>query len=63
MAKPYESDVTRMMRELLQQKPQIVEEQKKGRSMWWDKPQDLETQRRLKESRVAQQPYVYQAKV
>jgi hypothetical protein len=63
MAKPYESDVTRMMRELLEQKPQIVEEQKKGRAMWWDKPQDLETERRSKESRVAQQPYVYQNKV
>jgi hypothetical protein len=33
----YESDVTKMIRELLQEKPQIVEEQKKGRSLWWDK--------------------------
>ena len=63
MAKPYESDVTRMMRELLEKKPEIVEEQKKGRAMWWDKPQDVETQRRNKESRVAQLPYVYQNKV
>ena len=63
MAKPYESDVMRMMRDLLEKKPQIVEEQKKGRGMWWDKPQDPETQRRNLESRVPQQPYVYQTKV
>lgn len=63
MAKPYESDVTRMMRELLEQKPQIVEEQKKGRALWWDKAQDPETQQRNQASKVQQQPYVYQTKV
>ncbi len=63
MAKPYESDVTRMIRDLLQEKPHIVDEQKKGRAMWWDKAQDVDTQQRDKESTVAQQPYVYQNKV
>lgn len=63
MAKPYESDVTRMMRELLQQNPHIVEEQKKGRALWWDKAQEPETQQRNQDSKVQQQPYVYQTKV
>ncbi len=62
MAKPYESDLTRMMRELLAQKPQIVEEQKKGRALWWDKKLDADTQRRADESNVPQQGYVYQTK-
>ena len=63
MAKYYESDTTQFIRDLLQQKPQILEEQKKGRALWWDRPQDLDTLRRAKESRVKQQPYVYQTKV
>jgi len=61
MAKPlYESDVTRMVRDLLEEKPHIVEEQRKGRSMWWDKKIDPEEQKRYRESRVSQKGYVYQ---
>ena len=59
----YESDITKMIRSLIQDKPQIVDEQKKGRALWWDKPSDTDTKRRLKESGVAMQPYVYQTKV
>ena len=59
----YESDVTKMIRSLLAEKPQIADEQKKGRALWWDKPSDPDTRRRQKESRVAQQAYVYQTKV
>jgi hypothetical protein len=33
----YESEFTKFMRELLKQKPQLVEEQKKGRAIWWEK--------------------------
>ena len=63
MATSYESDITRMIRELLKQKPHIVEEQSKGRAMWWDKKLDPDTQKRARESRVKQQAYVYQNKV
>ncbi len=62
MAKYYESDLTKMMRDLLKANPNIVEEQKKGRAIWWDHTQDQETLKRAKESRVKQQPYVYQTK-
>ena len=63
MAKPYESDLTRMIRELLNAKPHIVQEQKKGRALWWDKKLDLDDQKRTRESNVKQQAYVYQNKV
>lgn len=63
MAKPYESDITRMIRDLLRDKPHIVQEQKKGRALWWDRKLDLEDQKRTRESSVKQQAYVYQNKV
>jgi Protein of unknown function (DUF3460) len=62
MAKYYESDITRMFRQLLAEKPNIREEQKKGRSLWWDKKLDLDLQRRKSQSRVAQEAYAYQPK-
>ena len=63
MARYYESDLTRMIKELLERRPEIVAEQRKGRAMWWDKSTDPDAQRRVLESRVRQQPYVYQSKV
>jgi hypothetical protein len=63
MAQPYVSDITRMIRELLRDKPHIVQEQKKGRALWWDKKLDPEDQKRNRESSVKQQAYVYQNKV
>lgn len=59
----YESEHTKFMREFLEKNPQQVEEQKKGRALWWDKPQELETQRRSKESKVPQKAYYYQTEV
>ena len=63
MAKPYESDITRMIHELLRDKPHIVQEQKKGRALWWDKKLEPEEQKRAQDSNVQQQAYVYQNKV
>jgi hypothetical protein len=59
----YESEFTRFVRELKQQRPQLEAEQRKSRAIWWDHKQDLETQKRENESRVKQQAYVYQNKV
>lgn len=56
----YESEVTQLVRNLVREKPQIVEEQKKGRSLWWDRKLDLDLLRRWRQSRVKQQGYVYQ---
>lgn len=58
----YESDITRFLRELRQTRPQLDEEQRAARAIWWDRPQDQETLRRHKASRVPQPAYVYQTK-
>jgi hypothetical protein len=55
----YESEATRFIRDLLAKNPQIVEQQKKNRATWWDKPQDLATQKEHDESAVRQPGYVY----
>lgn len=55
----YESEHTKFMREWMKAHPQEQDEQKKGRALWWDKPQDLEVQRRLEESRVPTKAYYY----
>ncbi|MGP1679046.1 MAG: DUF3460 family protein [Burkholderiales bacterium] len=59
----YESEFTKFIRELKQQRPELEAEQRQSRSIWWDHKQDLETLEREKESRVSQQAYVYQNKV
>jgi len=40
MAQPYESDLTKFMRDFLAAHPEEVESQKKGRAIWWDKRPD-----------------------
>jgi hypothetical protein len=56
----YESDVTKLLRELLERNPEIIEEQRKGRSLWWDKKIDLDAERRYSASTVTQRGYVYE---
>jgi hypothetical protein len=56
----YESDATRMIRDLLAAKPEIADQQKNGRALWWDRRLDLDRLRRERESNVAQKGYVYQ---
>ena len=55
----YVSEATKFIRDLLAKNPQIVEQQQKNRATWWDKPQDLETQKEHDESAVRQPGYVY----
>src|SRR3972149_3663601 len=33
----YESDLTRFMKRFLEEHPEEIESQKKGRAVWWDK--------------------------
>jgi hypothetical protein len=61
--KGYESDATRMIRELLAAKPGIAAEQVAGRSRWWDRRLDRDALRRGEDSRVRQKGYVYQTDV
>jgi len=37
MAEPYESDLTKFMRQYLSNHPEEVDSQKAGRAIWWDK--------------------------
>ena len=36
----YESDLTKFMRKFLEEHPEEVESQRKGRAIWWDKTKD-----------------------
>jgi hypothetical protein len=58
--KPYQSDVTRFISELKAKKPTLEAEQRAGRALLWDRPQDREAQAEFAAARVPQKPYVYQ---
>jgi Protein of unknown function (DUF3460) len=58
----YESDITKFLRDLKKNNPHIEAEQRKGRAIWWDKPQDPDTSARQSESNVPQKAYVYSNK-
>ncbi len=58
--KAYKSDVTSFIEELKARKPTLEEEQRQGRALLWDRTIDREAQVEYAESRVPQQPYVYQ---
>ena len=60
----YESDHSLFIKKLKEQNPLLEEDQRKGRALLWDKaPLTLDEQQRRADSRVKQQPYVYQTKV
>ncbi|MBL8385515.1 MAG: DUF3460 family protein [Burkholderiales bacterium] len=59
----YESDITRFLRALRQERPQLEAEQKKGRALLWDRELDRDQLAAQARYRVPQQPYVYQTKV
>jgi hypothetical protein len=58
--KPYKSDTTSFIESLKAQKPSLEDEQRAGRALLWDKRVDLNAQADNDDSRVPQQPYVYQ---
>lgn len=55
----YESEITRFMRDFLGKNPQVIEQQKKNRATWWDRPQDLENWKERQAAAVRQSSYVY----
>ncbi|MDZ7811797.1 MAG: DUF3460 family protein [Ideonella sp.] len=60
--KHYKSDVTQFIDKLKATKPTLEAEQREGRALLWDRPQDREAAANYQAARVAQQPYVYQNK-
>jgi hypothetical protein len=55
----YQSDATKFLQGLLKARPELEAQRQALRATWWDKPQDLETQREREASAVPQGPYVY----
>lgn len=60
--KPYKSEITNFLDDLKAKRPTLEEEQRRGRSLLWDKPIDRDAQAEYQAARVPQQPYVYQTK-
>ena len=58
-ARHYVSDHTRFIRELLEKKPELAQEQRKGRAIWWDKPQDAQQTEAFSQAKVKQKSYPY----
>jgi len=59
----YRSDFTQFLDRLKAERPHLESEQRKGRSIWWDRePIDLDQQQRQRESKVPMQPYPYQTR-
>jgi hypothetical protein len=59
----YESEFTLFLKDLKQKDPELERKQREGRALLWDKaPIDLDDRKRSLESRLDQQPYVYQTK-
>lgn len=56
----YESEITLFLRDLKDRRPELEEQQRRGRAIWWDKMQDLDTTARERAARVPQPAYVYQ---
>ena len=55
----YESEHTKFMREWMAKHHEEREEQKKGRALWWDKPQETQTTREFAEARLPAKAYPY----
>jgi hypothetical protein len=60
--KPYKSEFTQFLDELKNKNPQLESQQRAGRALLWDRPQDREATAEWREANVPQQPYVYQTK-
>jgi hypothetical protein len=57
--KPYRSDVTNFIEDLKAKKPTLEAEQRAGRALLWDRPQDREALADWRDAKVPQRPYVY----
>lgn len=60
--KHYKSDVTTFIESLKAARPTLEEEQRRGRALLWDRRVDAPAREDGGDSRVPQQPYVYQTR-
>lgn len=59
MAKHYESDITKFIKQYKQDHPKAEQDQRQGRAIFWDKKVDTELQDGFRTASVSQDPYVY----
>ncbi len=55
----YVSEHTKFMQEWLKKHPQELEEKRKGRALWWDKPQSEEVRKAFQQASVPVKSYYY----
>jgi Protein of unknown function (DUF3460) len=60
--KHYKSDTTQFIESLKKADPLLEARQRQGRELLWDRQLDRDLLASARESRVPQQPYVYQTK-
>ena len=60
--KAYTSDVTSFIQEMKARRPSLEDEQRSGRARLWDRHIDAVAEQDYGESKVPQQPYVYQTR-
>jgi hypothetical protein len=56
----YVSEFEQFMQGYLQQHPEVIDDQREGWNIFWDKRVDLDALRVAEQDRVPQRPYVYQ---
>ncbi|MEZ5644380.1 MAG: DUF3460 family protein [Burkholderiaceae bacterium] len=56
----YTSDATDFIESLKANRPELEQEQQRGRALLWDKQIDRDFQTETEAARVPQKPYVYQ---
>ena len=56
----YNSEITNIISDLKQVKPDLEAQQRAGRAIWWDKQVNREAWAEFRAAQVAQKPYVYQ---
>jgi hypothetical protein len=59
----YESDVTRLLRDVVAAHPEIEASQREGRALFWDRKPDFETLERERESEVPMKSYPYDSTI
>jgi hypothetical protein len=55
----YESDITKFVRDMMDNDPHLRELQKNNRATWWDKTQNLAEMKSHEQSAAPKQPYAY----
>jgi len=55
----YRSEATLFLEQLKSERPHLEDQQRQGRSIWWDRPQNLDTTLERQSAKVPQKPYVY----